>query len=317
MEPACAGVHPGALRGAERDGLDSDKKGIIAYLAISFGMAWVIWEIVLRAGLSADNPLFQLAILPGAFSPAVAAILVRKWVTREGFADAGLRLNRRRWHYYVAGWLLPLAVVPVIVLLAAVLNISEPDFSLERALKELAPAGTELPSLPSGIIVILAVQLTVTALFATPLLWGEEFGWRGYLQVRLLSHRPLLAAVATGCIWALWHLPINLRGYNFPDQPVLGMLVFTVSAVMLSIIFGWLRVRTGSVWSASLGHAATNSIGGGFTLLLFMGAPNWLFVSYVGMLGWAPLGALCAWIVLTGQLGSSGGTPLPTDSPPS
>ena len=287
--------------------MDTDKKGIIAYLVISFGMAWVIWEIVLRGGLSADDPLFQIGILPGAFSPAVAAIVVRKWVTREGFADAGLRLNRRRWRYYVAGWLLPLAVVPVIVLLAAALNINEPDFTLERALTELAPEGTELPSLPSGIIAILAAQLTVTALFATPLLWGEEFGWRGYLQVRLLSHRPLLAAVATGCIWALWHLPINLRGYNFPDQPVAGMLVFTVSAIMLSIIFGWLRLRTGSVWPASLAHAATNSIGGGFTLLLFMGGPNWLFVSYVGMLGWVSLGALSAWIVLTGQLSSDGG----------
>ena len=321
MEPAGARVRASALRGLGRETeLDTDKKGIIAYIAVSFGMAWVIWEVVIRAGLSADNPLFQLAILPGAFSPAVAAVVVRKWVTREGFADAGLRLNRRRWRYYAAGWLLPLLVVPVIVLLAVALDISDPDFTLERALTELAPDGAALPSLPSGVIAILVVQLSITALFATPLLWGEEFGWRGYLQVRLLAHRPLLAAVATGCIWALWHLPINLRGYNFPDQPVIGMLVFTVSAVMLSIIFGWLRARTGSIWSASLAHAATNSIGGGFTLLLFMGGQNWLFVSYVGILGWVPLGALCAWIVLTGQLGrDDAGASVrgSTESPPS
>ena len=216
-------------------------------------MAWVIWEAVIRAGLSADNPLFQVAILPGAFSPAVAAVVVRKWVTREGFADAGLRLNRRRWRYYVVGWFLPFLAASVVVLLAIGLGISDPDFTLERALTELAPEGTAPSSLPSGIVAILPVQLAVTALFATPLLWGEEFGWRGYLQVRLLAHRPLLAAIATGCIWALWHLPINLRGYNFPDQPLVGMLVFTVSAIMLSIIFGWLRVKTGSIWSASLG----------------------------------------------------------------
>ena len=292
----------------------SNKKGIITYLLVSFGLAWGIWEIVMRAGLSADDPLFQLAILmeqdlfqlailPGALSPAVAAVVVRKWVTREGFADAGLRLNRNRWRYYVAGWCLPLLVVPVIVLLAVALGISDPDFTIERALGQLAPEGTTPPSLPSGIIAILAVQLMVTALVATPILWGEEFGWRGYLQVRLFGHRPLLAAVATGIIWALWHLPINLRGYNFPDQPLLGMLVFTVSAIMLSIIFGWLHVRTGSIWSASLGHSATNAIGGSLTLFLFIGGPNWIFVSYVGILGWVPLGALCAWIVLTGQLG--------------
>ena len=74
---------------------------------------------------------------------------------------------------------------------------------------------------------------------------------------------------------------------------------------MLSIIFGWLRTRTGSIWPASLAHSATNAVGGSLTLLLFTGGPNWIFVSYVGVLGWVPLGILCAWIVLTGQLGDS------------
>ena len=45
----------------------SNKKGIITYLLVSFGLAWGIWEIVMRAGLSADDPLFQLAILPARF----------------------------------------------------------------------------------------------------------------------------------------------------------------------------------------------------------------------------------------------------------
>ena len=44
------------------------------------------------------------------------------------------------------------------------------------------------------------------------------------------------------------------------------------------------------------------AVGGSLTLLLFTGGPNWIFVSYVGILGWVPLGVLCAWIVLTGQL---------------
>ena len=282
--------------------MDTSKKGIVVYLFISFGMAWFLWEIALRIGPSADSPLFQLAILPGAFAPAIAAVVVRKWVTREGFADAGLRLNLRRWRFYLAGWSLPLLVVSVIVLLAIGLGVSEPDFSLERALRELTPEGRTPPSVPQGLVAILPLQLMITALVVTPILWGEEFGWRGYLQVRLLGHRPLMAAVVTGIIWGLWHLPLILRGYNFPDQPMLGMFVFTVSAIMLSIIFGWLRARTGSIWSSSLAHAATNAVGGSLTLLLFTGGANWIFVSYVGVLAWVPLGLLSVWIVLAGQL---------------
>jgi membrane protease YdiL (CAAX protease family) len=142
----------------------------------------------------------------------------------------------------------------------------------------------------------------MTSLFSTFILWGEEFGWRGYLQIRLFSSRPLLAAVIAGIIWGIWHYPINIRGYNFPEHPILGLLVFPVSTVMLSIIFGWLRLRTASIWAPSLAHAATNSVGGSLTILLFAGGPDLLFVSYLGLLAWIPLGALCLWIIFTGRL---------------
>ena len=281
---------------------DKDKKGVAVFLLITFGLAWVLWEITIMIGPSTRDLLFQLAILPGALSPAVAAFIVRKWVTREGFSGAGLRPNRRHWRYYLAALVLPLLVVTVIVLIATTLDISDADFSLKRAIWQLGPPGTVAPPLPDGIFALVVFQSMIIALLATPILFGEEFGWRGYLQLRLLADRPLVAAVATGVIWSLWHLPLNLRGYNFPDQPVIGMLVFTVSAIMLSIIFGWLRIKTGSIWSASLGHSATNAIGGSLTLLLFIGAPNWILVSYVGILAWIPLAILCAWIILTRQL---------------
>ena len=116
------------------------------------------------------------------------------------------------------------------------------------------------------------VQLLVVAVLATPVLWGEEFGWRGYLQIRLRADRPLLAAVATGLIWGACHYPLVIfAGYNFPDDRLAGLLVFLVSAVLLSIIFGRLMLRTGSVWAPSLAHAATNVLGSSLVVLLFFG----------------------------------------------
>ena len=289
--------------------MNSETRGVVVYLLLAFGMAWALWEIPLLFGVSPRNPLFQLAVLPGAFAPAVAAIVVRKWVTREGFADAGLRLNLRRWPCYLVAWLLPLPVTAIIVALAVVLGIGRPDFSLMRALRTLAPEGASVPALPPNLLLVVPVQLLITALLATPILWGEEFGWRGYLQMRLLHRRPLLAAVATGLIWGVWHYPLNLRGYNFPNHPLLALVAFPVSTVLLSIIFGWLRLKTGSVWAASLAHAATNAVGGSLTVLLFAGGPDLAFVGYLGLLGWVPLGALCAWIVLGGQLQPEAVTP--------
>ena len=112
-----------------RSFFDNDQKGVAVFLLIAFELASVLWEITVMIGPSARDALFELAIFPGALSPGVAAFIVRKWVTREGFSDAGLRLNRHHWRYYLADMVLPLLVVTVIVLIATTLDISDPDSS--------------------------------------------------------------------------------------------------------------------------------------------------------------------------------------------
>jgi len=56
-------------------------KGIIWYLVICFGLAWTSWEIAIGSGVSVLSWRFQLCALPGAFAPAIASIIVRKWIT--------------------------------------------------------------------------------------------------------------------------------------------------------------------------------------------------------------------------------------------
>ena len=160
-------------------------RGIATYLAIAFGGAWLCWAIPLGLGVSVRSPLFQVAMLPGGFAPAIAAVIVRKWITREGFADAGLHLDLSRWRCYAIGLILPYAVVAAIVAEAHLTGLGRPDFSLLRALRVLMPAGTRLPAqLPAALRLGVPVQCMTMAVIASPLLWGEEFGWRGYLQRR-------------------------------------------------------------------------------------------------------------------------------------
>jgi uncharacterized protein len=272
-------------------------KGILVYLAITFGLAWGNWEILWISGVSGTNPAFQWLSLPAIFSPALGTFIVRRWVTREGFADAGHRLNlRRHWRYYLFAWLSPLVITAIIVILAMVLRISQPDFSLQRFLEAYASPGNR-PTLPEPIFLIAIPVTVIQALPVSLLNWGEEFGWRGYLQLRLLANAPLRAAIATGLIWGIWHYPLILLGFQRYDQPWLGLLVFPIFTIWLSIIFGWLRLKTGSIWSACLAHGATNAIGGSLTTILFLGSPNWIFVNYGGILAWIPLGIICGWII--------------------
>jgi CAAX protease family protein len=264
--------------------------GVWWYLGLCFGLSWGWWELIIRSGVPVLSWQFSIYAIPGAFGPAIAAIIVRKWVTREGFADAGLRLQVRYWRYYVLAWLLPVAVVAAIVAQAALFGIAEPDFTLSRT-AAAGVAGRSTAGL-DRVGWLIVPQLMATGIVATPLLWGEEFGWRGYLQPRIFPGRPVAAAVATGIIWAVWHYPVTLRGYNYPDHPVLGSLLFIPLCVLLAYLFGWLVRRTGSIWSSSLAHSATNSIGG-LPTLWFAGAASTLVTSYGGVLSIGPLFLAC------------------------
>jgi membrane protease YdiL (CAAX protease family) len=279
----------------------TNRKGVIAYLILAFGIAWVAWEVPIRMlGVSPTAPIFQLYALPGAFAPAIAAVLVRLF-GGEGFKDARLKLPLfSKWPYFLFALVLPYFVVAAIVVEAEQWGVARADFSLPLIAKALATKGvTGLSS--SSLVAILCTQLLVSSVIATPILWGEEFGWRGYLQPRLFAGKPVASAVATGLIWGVWHYPLIFRGYDFGDQAALGSVVFLGGTILLSFIFGWLVERTGSIWSSSLAHAATNAIGGSLTLLLLGGAKQAAMTAYVGALGLPPLLLICLVLAALGR----------------
>src|SRR5690242_21575164 len=94
-------------------------RGILVYLIVAFGGTWpYLYFVRHELGWSLVNPLVQL---PVAFMPAIGASVVRRWVTREGFADAGLKFKfRTMWRYWLFGWLAPLAVTSLALAGAAV-----------------------------------------------------------------------------------------------------------------------------------------------------------------------------------------------------
>ncbi len=244
------GTMAGPAAPARSEGAAYHRRGIVAFLALAFGLAWLPFAPFLL-GLDAPGAI----LMP--FAPAVAAFVVRKWVTREGFADAGLRLNLRRWPFYLLAVAWPLATAPLGVLLAIALDL-----------------GPEGPALPWGLAAPAPRDLLVWSLLAlalAPIVFGEEFGWRGYLQVRLLADRPLRAALATGLIWGVWHYPLILAGGEPTADRLQTLLLFPVGTTVSSVFLGWLRQRSGSVWASSVGHAANNGTQDNLTRLAFAG----------------------------------------------
>lgn len=274
-------------------------KRTIAYLAIAFGFSWAIWEIAARGGF--ESTLTTGLNMLGTFGPAIAAIVVRRWITREGFADAGLKLNLRHWRYYAGALVLPFVVIAFVT--ATVLACSG-FFGIkpQKWLHVWLPIRGLTLEQPLHSLWSLVGQPLFSAVIFTPMLWGEEFGWRSYMQKRVFRNQPLNAALLTGLIWGVWHYPANLRGANFSENPIAGLFIFPVTTVLIAIIFGWFQSKTGSVWCASLAHSATNNIGFALMDLLFGSATNSIWISYGGIIAWLPLGVAALWIIHRGGL---------------
>ena len=87
--------------------------------------------------------------------------------------------------------------------------------------------------------------------------FGEEFGWRGYLNPKLEQLTGTCGAVIIGgIIWGLWHAPLVAAGYNFgTGHPALNVLLMCISCVFVNAVLFWLTKKTDSVFPAVLLHS--------------------------------------------------------------
>jgi membrane protease YdiL (CAAX protease family) len=90
---------------------------------------------------------------------------------------------------------------------------------------------------------------------------GEEIGWRGFLTPQLMRVFSFpVTSVIVGLVWSLWHAPlIYFTKYNGgPYDLHLQMVNFTIMTIGISFVMTYLRLKSGSVWSATIMHAAHN-----------------------------------------------------------
>jgi membrane protease YdiL (CAAX protease family) len=232
---------------------------VTVFLALAFVLAWMPF-IGSALGAEAVGPI----LMPVA--PAIACIVVRRWVTREGFADAGLRPRLRHWPIYLLAILWPVGAALIAPLVTLTLG--------------LAPAGYTLPwgsSAPNWSMLALWTLLSV---LIAPLVLGEELGWRGYLQLRLFPARPLAAALATGLIWGIWHYPLILSSGEPTSNIKLTLITLPVATMSLSVFLGWMKSVTGTVWATSLAHASNNTTNDSLQRLSFSGRQDGTLPDY-------------------------------------
>jgi membrane protease YdiL (CAAX protease family) len=164
--------------------------------------------------------------------PAVVQLYKRYLVWRVG------------WKWYAALFIVP-AIMTLAVYLNAVLTGTPPDFSRVMA-DNIRPEGV---SRLAFVLPFLLIELIAN---------GEEIGWRGYVLPRLQAkYSALTAALVTGVIWGLWHIPKFLTHWDWTY-----FALFMLDTIAKSVLLAWIYNGTrGSLLMVVLAHGIWNTAG--------------------------------------------------------
>ena len=239
----------------------------LLFTVLVYVLCWPIVFTYFGQGGSVDSPWFMLVAMGCMSIPAAVAIVVQKLFYRAPLADIGLALTFNRWFVFAA--LLPIVLVGATVLVSALVPevrlssgiefIREqlvgivPAEQAEKAIERIERLGVLFPLLLVGSALVAGSTIN-----AIPAL-GEELGWRGLLQTDLAPLGFWRSSAVVGLVWGLWHLPIIMNGYNYPEHPVLGVFMMTLMTMLLSPILAFVRLKAGSVLAAAILHGVFNA----------------------------------------------------------
>jgi membrane protease YdiL (CAAX protease family) len=284
---------------------------VVCFVLISCGLAWLVQLPVWISGEGLSDPRFTITTLAMMYTPAIAAFVCVLFVRRPASIPRLLglsplrRIGRTVLVCAVAFVGIPAAAFSA-MLLGSALGFIRLDFvSFSGLQAAMDAAGQSVPGLSIETLALINVVTLPIAIVSSSLAaFGEEIGWRGWLLPNLRPLGTWPALLLTGAIWGLWHSPIILLGYNYGRTDALGVGLMTAWCVLLGVVFGWMRLRTASVWPAVIAHGAINAAT--TTWLVTFSAENpgeyAVWGTILGASGAVVLIAVILVLVVTGQL---------------
>lgn len=91
--------------------------------------------------------------------------------------------------------------------------------------------------------------------------FGEEFGWRFYLQPLLQKKFGMVqGTLLLGLAWGIWHLPLNLFFYSAPGSGFMSLVNQLFVCVSYGIFFSFAYNYSKSIWTPVLLHYFNNNL---------------------------------------------------------
>ena len=197
--------------------------------------------------MSVYNLIFQYILIIG----SIVALVFLAVAGNEKRAAAGL--TRQNWKSAV---LIVLAFVGIYivrtVVSVAVQGVS--DGSGMQYVKEWA-AMFKNPMMWLNI-----AALPINYFFVFIAFFGEEYGWRYYLQPVLQKRFGLRAGVIIlGVVWGLWHIPDDLFYYT-QTSGIQMIFAQQITCISLGIFFAYAYMKTQNIWVPVCLHYLNNNL---------------------------------------------------------
>jgi membrane protease YdiL (CAAX protease family) len=240
----------------------------LLFLLIAFGGSWTL--VFTYFGLIGTEYSWRFAVMGALymFAPGLAACVVQMTYGERIAEPLGVSFQMNRWFF--VGWLTPpfLALAAVGVSLAMpgvdftlnpaqsnILDFIKQNFPIEQQV-QLRNSLVETP-LPPFLLALVGGMLAGATINAVAG-FGEELGWRGFLQREWASLGFWKSSWLVGLIWGLWHIPYLLHGHNYPGHSYSGIPVMTVWTVLFAPLIAYVRLRAKSVIAAAVMHGTLN-----------------------------------------------------------
>ncbi|MEP7332100.1 MAG: type II CAAX endopeptidase family protein [Terracoccus sp.] len=218
---------------------------LVAFVGLAYLLSWLCWLPLLASRQGwVTWPVSPYLHLAGGLGPATAAVVVTASVSgRAGVAGLLRRCVawRGRLRWIALAVLGPLGLFGVAVVAARLFDGEWPGLGRFGS-------STEYVALP------LVVYWAANVLFYG---FGEEIGWRGFLQPSLQRGRSAFtAALVVALVWAAWHVPLFGITPTYRAMPRVGFVGFFLSLLVAALLLAWLYlVSDGSILVVAIFHA--------------------------------------------------------------
>jgi membrane protease YdiL (CAAX protease family) len=214
----------------------SNVKLVVLFICLVLLVSWGYEAFIIVSGGVARFGLAGLVILM--WIPGLLSILLRLTLTL-GFRDVRFIPGGPRYYLYAVS--IPLVLALLTALLCVILDIRQLTLIGLEELQRTVPT---------------FLSLLAIGLFGA---FGEELGWRGFLLPKMVAAGIPHPYLASGLVWAVWHLPLIAFGGFYQTTNTFAMaFAYGMSIVAINFVISEMRMRSQSVWVATLLHASHN-----------------------------------------------------------